>query len=140
VGANVNIFQQSRAQTSAFFSNRAARICTVYDVGPDYLVMEFIDGPTLAERIADGPIPLAEAISIARQTADALEAAHEKGIVHRDLKPANVKLTGENKVKVLDFGLAKAREPENASGNATHSPTLSLAATSAGVILGRSDT
>ena len=111
-------------------------ICTLYDVGPDYLVMELIEGPTLAERIAAGAIPLEEALVIARQIAEALEAAHEKGIVHRDLKPANVKLTAEGKVKVLDFGLAKAREPESAAGDPTMSPTLTISATRAGMILG----
>src|ERR1700674_4709431 len=74
-------------------------ICHLYDVGPNYLVMELVDGPTLAERIASGPIPLEEALKIARQIAEALEAAHEKGIVHRDLKPANVKITREGVVK-----------------------------------------
>ena len=73
--------------------------------------MELVEGPTLAERIAAGPIALEEALVIARQIADALEAAHEKGIMHRDLKPANIKLTPDGKVKVLDFGLAKASEP-----------------------------
>jgi serine/threonine-protein kinase len=100
------------------------------------LVMELVEGPTLAERIATGPIPLDEALALARQIADALEAAHEKGIVHRDLKPANIKLTANNKVKVLDFGLAKAFEGEAASGNLTNSPTLTLEATRAGVIMG----
>src|SRR5437870_9622978 len=73
-------------------------ICQVYDVGPNYLVMELVEGPTLAERIASGAIPLDEALRIARQIADALEAAHEKGIIHRDLKPANVKVTREGVV------------------------------------------
>jgi serine/threonine protein kinase len=81
-------------------------ICTLFDVGPNYLVMELIEGPTLAERIAEGPIPLEEALLIAKQITDALEAAHEKGIVHRDLKPANVKVRPDGSVKVLDFGLA----------------------------------
>ena len=75
------------------------------------LVMELVDGPTLADRIAQGPIPLDEALPIARQIAEALEAAHERGIVHRDLKPANIKLTADGAVKVLDFGLAKALNP-----------------------------
>src|SRR5438874_8186397 len=79
-------------------------ICTLYDVGPNYLVMELIEGPTLAERIEQGPIPIEEAIAIVRQIAGALEAAHEKGIVHRDLKPANIKLRNDGSVKVLDFG------------------------------------
>src|SRR5712691_7551556 len=82
-------------------------ICTLYDVGPNYLVMELIEGPTLAERIQQGPVPLEEALGIAKQIADALEAAHEKGITHRDLKPGNVKIKPDGTVKVLDFGLAK---------------------------------
>src|SRR5437870_12647237 len=82
-------------------------ICTLHDVGPNYLVMELVEGPTLADRIARGPIPVDEALRIARQIADALATAHDKGIVHRDLKPSNVKLTASGAVKVLDFGLAR---------------------------------
>jgi eukaryotic-like serine/threonine-protein kinase len=100
------------------------------------LVMELAEGSTLADRINKGPIQLDETLSIARQIADALEAAHEKGIIHRDLKPANIKVTPEGAVKVLDFGLAKALEGEAAEADASQSPTLSLAATKAGVILG----
>ena len=104
--------------------------------GVSALIMELAEGATLADRISQGPIPLEEALSIARQIAEALEAAHEKGIIHRDLKPANVKVTPEGAVKVLDFGLAKALEGEAAEADASQSPTLSLAATKAGVILG----
>ena len=82
-------------------------ICQLYDVGPDYLVMELIEGPTLTQRLSEGPVPFEEALGIARQIADGLEAAHEKGIVHRDLKPGNVKVKPDGSVKVLDFGLAK---------------------------------
>src|SRR5262250_697361 len=82
-------------------------ICHLYDVGPNYLVMELVEGPTIAERIKQGAIPLDEALAIAKQIADALEAAHESGIVHRDLKPANIKVRRDGVVKVLDFGLAK---------------------------------
>ena len=76
------------------------------------LALELVDGPTLADRIAQGPIPLDEALAIARQIADALEAAHEQGIIHRDLKPANIKLRPDGTVKVLDFGLAKLAAPD----------------------------
>jgi serine/threonine-protein kinase len=111
-------------------------ICTLHDVGPNYLVMEYIEGPTLGERIAGGAIALHEALPIARQIAEALEAAHEKGVVHRDLKPANIKLTSDGKVKVLDFGLAKAFETASFVGDPLSSPTLTLSATRAGMILG----
>src|SRR2546426_6113737 len=113
-------------------------ICHVYDVGPDYLVMELVEGPTLAERIASGAIPLEELLPIARQIAEALGAAHERGIIHRDLKPANIKVTEEGTVKVLDFGLAKAFNPQDSGANLnqTNSPTLNVAATQTGVILG----
>jgi eukaryotic-like serine/threonine-protein kinase len=103
------------------------------------LVMELVDGPTLADRIAGGAIPLDEALPIARQIATALEAAHERGIVHRDLKPANIKLTAGGAVKVLDFGLAKAFDPLNGrdlSPAAMNSPTFANPATEAGIILG----
>ena len=99
------------------------------------LVLELVDGPTLADRLHAGPLPLAEAIPIARQIADALEAAHEKGIVHRDLKPANIKLTLEGTAKVLDFGLAKALDPA-APADTVESPTITSNGTSAGTILG----
>jgi Tol biopolymer transport system component/predicted Ser/Thr protein kinase len=109
-------------------------ICHLYDVGPNYLVMELVEGSTLAERIASGAIPLEESLKIGRQITEALEAAHEKGIVHRDLKPANVKITREGVVKVLDFGLAKLAEPV-AIGESE--PTLTATpATCTGVILG----
>src|SRR5262245_21995751 len=100
------------------------------------LVLELVEGPTLADRIAQGPIPLNEALPIARQIAEALEAAHERGIVHRDLKPANIKLRPDGTVKVLDFGLAKALEPLAGSPDSANSPTLTFAATQAGIILG----
>jgi eukaryotic-like serine/threonine-protein kinase len=113
-----------------------SNICHLYDVGPDYLVMELVEGPTLAERIKQGAVPLEEGLKIAKQIASALEAAHEKGIVHRDLKPANIKLTAEGVVKVLDFGLAK-RTREFEGADPEHSPTLTLdAATRAGTVLG----
>src|SRR4029077_8844945 len=116
-------------------------IATIHGVeesgGRKFLVMELVTGETLAEKIRRGPIPVDEALGIAKQIAEALEAAHdsEKGIIHRDLKPANVKITPQGKVKVLDFGLAKAMEGAPAYASLSNSPTLSLAATNAGVIL-----
>jgi Tol biopolymer transport system component/tRNA A-37 threonylcarbamoyl transferase component Bud32 len=109
-------------------------VCTLHDVGPDYLVMELVEGPTLAERLAGGPLTLDEALPIARQIADALDAAHERGIVHRDLKPGNIKLKPNGAVKVLDFGLAKMGGAAPALND--FSPTLSMMATQAGVVLG----
>jgi len=101
------------------------------------LVMELVEGPTLADRLTQGAIPLDEALPIACQIAEALEAAHEKGIVHRDLKPANIKLRPDGTVKVLDFGLAKSLEPTGIPGELAESPTvLSPAPTLAGIILG----
>ena len=101
-----------------------------------YLVMELVSGETLAERMKAGPLGIAEALKIAVQIAEALEAAHEKNIIHRDLKPANVKVTPEGKVKVLDFGLAKAFAGDAANDDPSNSPTLSAAATMQGTILG----
>ncbi|MDO8677505.1 MAG: protein kinase [Acidobacteriota bacterium] len=101
------------------------------------LVMELVEGSTLADRLVTGPLPLDEAIAIASQIADALQAAHESGIIHRDLKPANIKVRPDGTVKVLDFGLAKALDPEGgSSANAMNSPTLSVHGTQMGVILG----
>ncbi len=105
---------------------------------PQALVLELVEGPTLADRVTEGPIPLDEVISIARQICEALESAHEQGIVHRDLKPANIKVRSDGTVKVLDFGLAKALEPTTISGSdVAASPTItSPALTRIGVILG----
>jgi serine/threonine protein kinase len=100
------------------------------------LVMELVEGPTLADRIRGGAMPVDEALPIARQIAEALEYAHDKNIIHRDLKPANIKVTPDGNVKVLDFGLAKAMSDDLAEGDMSNSPTLSMAATRQGVILG----
>jgi len=101
-----------------------------------YIVMELVPGETLAEKVATGGLPIPEALLLARQIAEALEAAHEKGIVHRDLKPSNIKVTPQGKVKVLDFGLAKAMDPEPEGSDTSKSPTLVLDQTRPGVILG----
>ena len=99
------------------------------------LVLELVEGPTLADRIKQGAIALDEALPIAKQIAEALEAAHEAGVIHRDLKPANIKVREDGTVKVLDFGLAKALDP-NPEGDPSQSPTLTAAATQMGVIMG----
>ncbi len=104
-------------------------ICTLYDVGPNYLVMEYIEGES-----PKGPMPLDDALKIARQIADALEAAHERGITHRDLKPANIKIKPDGTVKVLDFGLAKVAP--NTSSSDERSPTFTIGMTEAGMVLG----
>jgi Tol biopolymer transport system component/tRNA A-37 threonylcarbamoyl transferase component Bud32 len=109
-------------------------ICHIYDVGPNYLVMELVEGPTLAERLSQGPIPLEESLNIARQIADALDAAHEKGITHRDLKPGNIKIKPDGTVKVLDFGLAKMGGTPMMKSD--ESPTITMAQTEAGLIVG----
>src|SRR5271167_2690198 len=100
------------------------------------LVLALIEGPTLADRIKAGPIPVDEAVGIARQIVEALEYAHDRGVVHRDLKPANIKITLDGVVKVLDFGLAKVLEEEPPPSSLSNSPTLTFGHTSAGVILG----
>src|SRR6202049_2838760 len=121
-------------EARAIASLNHPNICHLYDVGPDYLVMELVEGPTLAERIKESAIPLEESLAIAGQIADALEAAHEKGVVHRDVKPGNVKVKSDGTVKVLDFGLAKMGGTPTVQGD--HSPTLTIGQTEAGMILG----
>ncbi len=112
-------------------------IAAIYGIEMSALIMELVEGEDLSVVIARGPMPLDDVLPIARQLADALEAAHEQGIIHRDLKPANIKLRADGTVKVLDFGLAKAMDPAGVSGaNASNSPTLTARATQMGMIIG----
>jgi serine/threonine protein kinase len=104
--------------------------------GKRFIVMELVEGETLAQRISKGSLPVEEALGLCRQIAEGLEAAHEKGVIHRDLKPANVMITEGDKVKILDFGLAKALADETQRVNSSQSPTLTEAMTRPGVILG----
>src|SRR5215813_3312065 len=115
-------------------------IAAIYDLAEAsetrFLVLELVEGETLSERIQRGRIPVEESIHIVHGICEALEAAHERGIIHRDLKPGNVKITPDGKVKVLDFGLAKAVDTVPGVGSLSNSPTLTIAGTQAGVILG----
>ena len=117
-----------------------SNIATIYSLeeagDTRFLVMELVKGQSLEALLADGPLPIDEALDICRQIAEALEAAHKQGIIHRDLKPANVLVTSEGQAKVLDFGLAKTIERADAESDLSHSPTITIAATEAGVILG----
>jgi serine/threonine-protein kinase len=126
--------ERSEREARAVAALNHPNVCTLHDVGPNYLVMELVEGEA-----PKGPLPLQTALNYARQIADALEAAHEKGIVHRDLKPANIKIKSDGTVKVLDFGLAKIASPESGQmvpQNLTHSPTMAIGATEPGMILG----
>jgi eukaryotic-like serine/threonine-protein kinase len=128
---------QREAQLLASLNHPAiAQIYGLEGTGPSHcIVMELVEGETLQERLKRGPIPLEEALPIAKQIAEALEAAHEKGITHRDLKPANIKFTTDNNVKVLDFGLATAGETHGTAPGMSNSPTL-LSGSIPGVIMG----
>jgi len=130
-------FQREAKVLASFNHPNIASIYGLEDSGATHaLVMELVEGPTLADRIAVGAIPIDEVPPIAKQICEALEYAHERGIVHRDLKPANVKVTSDDAVKVLDFGLAKAIEGDPASFDISTSPTLTRMATMQGVLLG----
>jgi eukaryotic-like serine/threonine-protein kinase len=136
-GDRIARFRREAQVLAALNHPNIAAIYGFEDSGSTHaLVLELVEGPTLADRIAKGPIPLDETLPIAKQIAEALEAAHEQGIIHRDLKPANIKVREDGTAKVLDFGLAKAMESMSSLGNATMSPTISLHATRAGVLLG----
>jgi serine/threonine protein kinase len=130
-------FQREAKVLASLNHPNIASIYGLEDSGSTHaLVMELVEGPTLADRIKQGPIPVDEALRIAKQICEALEYAHERGIVHRDLKPANIKVTNDDAVKVLDFGLAKALEGDAASFDISTSPTISRLATMQGVLLG----
>ena len=128
--------REAKVLASLNHSNIAALYGIEDSAASEALVMELVEGPTLAERIKSVPIPVDEVVKIAKQICDALEYAHERGIVHRDLKPANVKLTSDDTVKILDFGLAKALEADAASMDMANSPTITRMATQAAVLLG----
>jgi Tol biopolymer transport system component len=125
---------QREAQVLASLNH--PNIAVIHGVEEHALILELVEGHTLAERIAAGPIPFEEALPIAKQIAEALEYAHDRGVIHRDLKPANIKITPEGRVKVLDFGLAKALSNEASAADPDNSPTLTMRATQLGVILG----
>jgi serine/threonine protein kinase len=128
---------QREAQVLASLNHpNIAVIYGLEDSGSQALIMELLEGPTLAERIARGPFPKEEALSLAGQIAQALEYAHERGVIHRDLKPANIKLTADGNVKILDFGLAKVLMGDSSPIDSSSSPTFTSLATQAGVIIG----
>jgi serine/threonine protein kinase len=130
-------FQREAKVLASLNHSNIASIYGLEDSGPTHaLVMELVEGPTLADRIGSGLIPVDEAVLIAIQIAEGLEYAHERGIVHRDLKPANVKVSRHDPVKILDFGLAKAVEGEAVEIDVANSPTLTRMATQAGFIIG----
>ena len=144
VGADRERLARFQREAEVLASLNHLNIATIYGLershGTTALVMELVEGPTLADRIAQGPIPIDQALPIAKQIAEAFEAAHDAGVIHRDLKPANIKLRPDGTVKVLDFGLAKALAPDpssTAADQVSQSPTISSPAmTRAGVILG----
>src|SRR6202795_10544 len=129
--SNAQFTERFTREARAIAALNHTNICHLYDVGPDYLVMEYVEGEDLR-----GPLDFDEALPIIQQLIDGIEAAHEKNVVHRDLKPANIKITPEGVVKILDFGLAKAMEPPPSDdGRPENSPTLTMGATVAGTIL-----
>ena len=128
--------REARLLASLNHTNIAAIYGLEQSAAQNFLVMEFVGGETLAERIKRGPIPVDESLAIAKQIAAALEAAHENAVIHRDLKPANIKITPEGTVKVLDFGLAKPSSADTSGPDLTQSPTVTIGGTQEGMILG----
>src|SRR5262245_12431533 len=128
--------REARLLASLNHPNIAAIYGIEESAGTRFLILELVEGETLAERLTRGAMPAEDALQVALQVADALDAAHEKGVIHRDLKPANIRITPGSVVKVLDFGLAKALAEEESPHTASDSPTISMAATQHGVILG----
>ncbi|MGA2419262.1 MAG: serine/threonine-protein kinase [Candidatus Acidiferrum sp.] len=139
VAADTERLTRFRREATLLAALNHPNIAAIYgfeDSGATHaLVMELVEGPTLADRIKSGRISIEETLPIAKQICEALEYAHERGIVHRDLKPANIKVTPDDTVKVLDFGLAKALENEAAAGDIGSSPTMTRMATQAGIRL-----
>src|SRR5438132_441806 len=142
VAADTDRLARFQREAEVLASLNHPNIAAIYGLeesgGMTALVMELVEGDDLSQRLAKGPIPIDEALPIAKQIAEALEAAHEQGIVHRDLKPANVKVRADGTVKVLDFGLAKAVGPVGSAPHVSQSPTITTPAmmTGVGVILG----
>ncbi|HYN06431.1 MAG TPA: protein kinase [Vicinamibacterales bacterium] len=139
VAAVPGLLQRFEREARAIAAVEHTNICPLYDVGADngvnFLVMQFVEGETLADRISRGPIPVREAIALAQQIAAGLDAAHAHGVVHRDLKPSNIRLTTDRQVRLVDFGLAKAMSPL-VSSDPDASPTVTASPSEAGVILG----
>src|SRR5262245_15065942 len=137
---NVEMKQRFEREAQAIAGLNHPYICTLHDIGRhndiDFLVMEYIEGETLAQRLESGPMPLHEALRVAIAIADALEAAHDKRISHRDIKPANIKLSQDGRVKILDFGLAKAFQAEQVASGLSQLSTIAAPATQVGQILG----
>jgi serine/threonine-protein kinase len=129
---------QREAQVLASMNH--PNIATLYGLeesdGKRFIVMELVEGQTLAHRLLKGALPVEEALEVCRQIAEGLEAAHEKGVIHRDLKPGNVMITADDKIKILDFGLARASHDQPSGVDQTHSPTITEAMTRPGVVLG----
>jgi eukaryotic-like serine/threonine-protein kinase len=140
IAASPGLLQRFEREARAIAAVEHLNICPLYDVGAEdgvhFLVMPFIEGETLADLIARGPIPIGEAIALAQQIAAGLDAAHTQGIVHRDLKPSNIRLTRDRQVKLVDFGLAKAMSPSLSGSSPDVSPTVTASPTEAGAILG----